>query len=118
MWGMEFDMDGWIRGRQGSRKPREMSLYVLTESGAEQPCKIGSAVDVARRICTLNSGNSRPLVLRAAAKVTWHPDEKWLAYQRRVQGMERALHARFKGVRLRGEWFVLHWEAAAQAIAQ
>lgn len=115
---LDRDVYSWIPGRLGSRKPQEMSLYVLTEGFSNCPCKIGSAADVNKRVTLLNCGNHRKLFLRASAKVAWPKDEKWLAYQRRVQKLEREVHKKFANWRVRGEWFVIDFEEAAKAITE
>lgn len=106
------DTSGWVRERQGSRIPRAICLYVITESQAEQPCKIGSAAEIGRRLSTLNSGNPRPLILRAMVEVAWMPAERWVPYQKRVLEMERSAQVHFGKLRIRGEWFAVHWEDA------
>jgi hypothetical protein len=112
------DTERWIKGRKGSRIPREMSIYVLTESSDDQPCKVGSAADIAKRLIMLNCGNHRPLFVRAKYTVEWLPGEKWLAYQRRVQEKERKVHEKLARFRLRGEWFGTHYRDASAAIAE
>jgi hypothetical protein len=76
-------------------------VYVVREVKASKnaPVKIGVAVDVRRRIDTLQTGNPRALEV----VMTFGPMTRVEAY-----GLEEFFHRRFKPQRLRGEWFSGH----------
>jgi hypothetical protein len=112
----ERDTYGWIKGRQGSRKPMPMFLYVISEVGAGKPCKIGYAANPEKRRFTLSCGNPRALVLASQYEVSWPADEKWLDYVGRVQDLEKRLHSLFEPLWVRGEWFDVHATDVQEAI--
>ncbi len=69
--------------------PRKRKLYTYFISGGDGRVKIGKAVDVARRLKTLQTGSSRVLKLLHV-----------------IDGdVERGLHAKFSQWRIQGEWF-------------
>lgn len=74
---------------RGGHRRRATNVYVAREAGGL--FKIGSAIDPASRIATLQTASPRPIELLAAFPGT-------------VQD-ERALHARFADARACGEWF-------------
>lgn len=49
---------GVIRDRRSSTY-----VYIVSETGTTRPCKIGIAQDVTARLCSLQTGNPRPLVV-------------------------------------------------------
>lgn len=107
---------GWVKGRQGSRKPKEMFIYVITEADTERPCKIGYASDPDKRRFTLSCGNYRELIVRHRVCIPWPKDEEWLAYVDRVHEAEISIHKQFSRDRLRGEWFDVHCGLIQQAM--
>jgi hypothetical protein len=91
-------LDGPGRLTYWSERGRTSFVYVLGDT-ATGDVKIGTAVDVLRRLAQLQSGNPRPLVLRTA-----------LVGGPRLEGR---LHEIFKEHSLQGEWFS---SVAAEAV--
>jgi len=73
-----------------------MYVYFI-RAGHTGPIKIGVASNVDRRLDTLQTGNHMELFLVAKIKC----QSKTHAYS-----IENALHKKFKGKRIRGEWFM------------
>ncbi len=68
-----------------------MKFVYFVQLGEDGPVKIGSAVDIAKRMDQLQNGNAAPLYLRAVAPGG--------------HAAERDFHKQFARDRLRGEWF-------------
>lgn len=81
-WGRNKDV--WGKG---------CSVYIVEEQHPG-PVKVGIAEHPIRRLSTLQCGNPRPLFLRAVYCGT-RADCRWV---------EGAIHFRFSGSLLRGEW--------------
>lgn len=86
--------------------PHECALYVVEEQ-RPGPVKVGIANHPMRRLSSLQNGNPRQLFLRA---VFCGPREdcKWV---------EGAVHFRFAGSCLRGEWLAEPLDAILQEIS-
>lgn len=90
---------GFLESRLGaalraSTRPRgEAYVYLI---GVDGFVKIGVTANVPRRIALLQGAN--PNKLELIAKLTCH---SWYG----ARSLERTLHAKFEGVRVRGEWF-------------
>lgn len=71
-------------------------VYLMRQGGATGPIKIGVARDPDGRLKNLQTGS--PRTLRIIAR---------LPFESRMEAleMERALHAKYKEFRLKGEWF-------------
>jgi len=68
-------------------------MIYLIKSGAY--VKIGTTIEIAKRLGTLQTGNPKRLLVLAVG----HGGER----------EERLLHTRLKRLRRDGEWFSLHW---------
>jgi hypothetical protein len=71
-------------------------LYVISE-GEAGPVKIGRSISAPSRLCSLQTGNPRPLRILAAWEV--RADE--------INEAESTLHEELEGFALIGEWFAL-----------
>ena len=69
----------------------ETRVYFIQCNGWQGPIKIGSAVDVQKRLLGMATGNPYPLVL--------------LAEYPAPREVEWRLHKRFRPYRIQGEWF-------------
>lgn len=85
--------------RLRSRQLREVVYFI---GGAEGPVKIGSTVDVVKRLATLQTAHPQPLSV--------------LATSRGGIAVEREYHQRFAAFRLRGEWFERAPEVATEMV--
>jgi predicted GIY-YIG superfamily endonuclease len=72
-----------------------MNVYLI-RAGNRGAIKIGVAVNVARRMATMQTGNAFELKLLATIKCKSR-DEAYI--------LEKQLHEKFKRQRIRGEWF-------------
>lgn len=81
-------------------------MYVVHEADDPSVCKIGIAVDVAKRLATLQIGTWRPLRVAAALH---------LPSQEAAESVEAAVHQAFAPLHCRGEWFRVE---ASRAVAE
>ena len=79
-----------------------MHVYFV-QSGRRGSIKIGSAINVERRMTTLQTGNPDRLRLLAVIKCKTRGD---------AMVLEKKLHKKFKRHRLRGEWYKSHIKLA------
>lgn len=93
-----------------------MFIYILTESGASGPCKIGYALDVKKRLLGLTTGNYRQLIIRYSEKCTPGPEDDGRDYFR-ATAIEKAIHDRLDDYRIRGEWFAINWQDAIAIVS-
>jgi hypothetical protein len=88
-----------------------MRVYVIAESDkAGKPCapvKVGFSANPRARMCELQSGNPRKLILYAV----WRMEtEIW------ARRLERDFHKDYDGFRLVGEWFDVSPEEARKGV--
>jgi hypothetical protein len=74
-----------------SREPRPYSFVYIVRAEGDSPIKVGRAVNVPKRIRTLQTGNPRRLVL--------------LRVMPGGVELEAQLHLRLREFRMQGEWF-------------
>lgn len=89
------------------RDRRACSVYLVSPSENDSPCKIGIARNLRHRIAKMQADNWIALLCRF---VLWCPGSE------AAKRIEEKMHVDFYSQRLAGEWFSIDWQIAKEAL--